>query len=109
MKKTRKKPDDKSKSDHEPHEEAQNQRAVVRQESRGLEENEINNGERPGDPTTVAGADTAAVGCTTTTTTTSADTTTATNTKKKKEKKEKKAHNVGSAFKKRKKRAEDEQ
>ena len=41
MKKTRKKPEDKSKSDHEPHEEAQNQRAVVRQESRGLEENEI--------------------------------------------------------------------
>ena len=41
MKKRRKKPDDKSKSGHEPHEEAQNQRAVVRQESRGLEENEI--------------------------------------------------------------------
>ena len=41
MKKTRKKPEDKSKSDHEPDEEAQNQRAVVRQESRGLEENEI--------------------------------------------------------------------
>ncbi len=41
MKKTRKKPEDKSKSDHEPDEEAQKQRAVVRQESRGLEENEI--------------------------------------------------------------------
>ena len=41
MKKTPKKPEDKSKSDHEPDEEAQNQRAVVRQESRGLEENEI--------------------------------------------------------------------
>ena len=41
VKKTRKKREDKSKSDHEPDEEAQNQRAVVRQESRGLEENEI--------------------------------------------------------------------
>jgi len=42
VKKTRKKRKDKSnKSDHEPDEEAQNQRAVVRQESRGLEENEI--------------------------------------------------------------------
>ncbi len=41
MKKTRKKPEDKPKSDHEPDEEAQKQRAVVRQESRGLEENEI--------------------------------------------------------------------
>ncbi len=41
MKKTRKKHEEKSKSDHEPDEEAQNQRAVVRQESRGLEENEI--------------------------------------------------------------------
>jgi hypothetical protein len=69
----------------------------------------FNNGERPGDPTTVAGADTAAAVRTTTTTTTSAETTTATNTKKKKKKNEKKAHNVGSALKKRKKRAEDEQ
>jgi hypothetical protein len=41
VKKTRKKPEDKPKSDHEPDEEAQKQRAVVRQESRGLEENEI--------------------------------------------------------------------
>ncbi len=41
VKKRRKKPVDKSKSDHEPDEEAQNQRAVVRQESRGLEENEV--------------------------------------------------------------------
>jgi len=41
VKKSRKKPVDKSKSDHEPDEEAQNQTAVVRQESRGLEENDI--------------------------------------------------------------------
>jgi len=41
VEKTSKKPEDKSKSDHEPDEEAQNQRAVVRQESRGLQENEI--------------------------------------------------------------------
>ncbi len=42
VKKTRKKREDKSnKSDHEPDEEAQNQRAVVRQESRGLEENTL--------------------------------------------------------------------
>jgi hypothetical protein len=40
-KKTQKKPDDKSKSEHEPDEEAQIQRAVVRQESGLLEENEI--------------------------------------------------------------------
>ena len=40
-KKTNKKPDDKSKGEHEPDEEAQKQRAVVRQESGGLEENEI--------------------------------------------------------------------
>jgi hypothetical protein len=40
-KKTQKKPDDKSKSEHEPDEEAQKQREVVRQESRGLEENDI--------------------------------------------------------------------
>jgi hypothetical protein len=40
-KKTQKKPDDKSKSEHEPDQEAQKQRAVVRQESGGLEENEI--------------------------------------------------------------------
>ena len=37
MKKTRKKPEDKSKSDHEPDEEAQKQRAVVRQEPGVLE------------------------------------------------------------------------
>jgi hypothetical protein len=40
-KKTQKKPEDKSKSEHEPDEEAQKQREVVRQESRGLEENDI--------------------------------------------------------------------
>jgi hypothetical protein len=40
-KKTQKKPDDKSKSEHEPDEEAQKQREVVRQESGGLEENQI--------------------------------------------------------------------
>ena len=40
-KKTNKKPEDKLKGEHEPDEEAQKQRAVVRQESGGLEENEI--------------------------------------------------------------------
>ena len=40
-KKTNKKPEDKSKGEHEPDEEAQKQRAVVREESGGLEENEI--------------------------------------------------------------------
>ena len=41
VKKTHKKPEEKSKSDHEPDEEAQKQRAVVRQEPGQLEENEI--------------------------------------------------------------------
>jgi len=36
VKKTHMKPEEKSKSDHEPDEEAQKQRAVVRQELRGL-------------------------------------------------------------------------
>ncbi len=40
-KKTQKKSDDKSNSEHELDEEAQKQRAVVRQESGGLEENQI--------------------------------------------------------------------
>jgi len=40
-KKSNKTPEDKSKDEHEPDEEAQKQRAVVRQESGRLEENEI--------------------------------------------------------------------